>query len=136
MPQLVALDCSLTHVLQAPNTHPNTVKSWMDGLGLYVSLSIFIDKDHMLGQGPLHYFSKIKDCRVVMPENWVSNLNSHKKAGIICGVVTPKDNLWNDKTSLQTMKMSGRSWEKLNPGKNLNFAVKKVCIMYDVDLLT
>ena len=70
-------------------------------------------QDHMLGQGSLHYFSKIKDCRVVMPENWVSNLNSHKKAGIICGVVTPKDNLWNDKTPLQTMKIFGRSWEKL-----------------------
>ena len=30
VPQLVTLNCSLTHVLQAPNTHPNTVKSWMD----------------------------------------------------------------------------------------------------------
>ena len=48
--ELVALDFSLTHVLQMPNTKP--YHSWeLDGLGLYVRLSLIIDKI-MLAQAP------------------------------------------------------------------------------------
>lgn len=48
--ELVTLDFSLTHVLQMPNTTP--YHSWeLDGLGLYVRLSLIIDKI-MLAQAP------------------------------------------------------------------------------------
>ena len=48
--ELVTLDFSLTHVLQMPNTKP--YHSWeLDGLGLYVRLSLIIDKI-MLAQAP------------------------------------------------------------------------------------
>ena len=66
-PELVTLDCSFTHVLQAPNTQPYDSYN-LDGLGLHVRSSLLIDKT-MLGQAPLHCFSETKDCRVVMPEN-------------------------------------------------------------------
>ena len=66
-PELVTLDCSFTHVLQAPNTQPYQSLE-LDGLGLYVRSLLLIDKT-MLGQAPLHCFSETKDCRVVMPEN-------------------------------------------------------------------
>ena len=49
-----------------------------------------------------------------MPENWVSKLNSCT----VCGVVTPKDNVWNDKTPLQKNTL-------VDPGKKLHFAVKQ-----------
>ena len=48
--ELVTLDFSLTHVLQMPNTKP--YHSWeLDGIGLYLRLSIIIDKI-MLAQAP------------------------------------------------------------------------------------
>ena len=51
--------------------------------------SVFIGKT-MIGQALLHYFSKTKDYRVVMPENWVSKLNSHTGLGLYVGSPLPK----------------------------------------------
>ena len=116
----------------------------MDGLGLYVRLSLVINKTirlglyvrssllidkTMLGQAPLHYFSESKDCRVAMPENWVVKLNSHT-GRVICGVVTPKDLVWNDKTPMQNHE---NIWYIL--GKNLNFVVRKDVWCYIVDII-
>ena len=109
-PELVILDCGLTHVLQVPNTESYHSLE-LDGLGLYVRLlSLLIDKI-MLDRAPLQCFSETLDCRVVKPENWVSKLNSLRMSGVICGVVTPKDNVWSDKTPLQKkLEIFGRSW--------------------------
>ena len=40
------------------------------------------------------------------------------RAGVICGVVTPKDNAQNDETPLQKHILA-------DPGKKLHFAVKE-----------
>ena len=40
------------------------------------------------------------------------------KTGVICGVVTPKDNAQNDETPLQNYIL-------VDPGKKLHFAVKE-----------
>ena len=61
----------------------------MDGLGLCVRSSVLIDKT-MLGQAPLHFFSETKDCRVVMPENWGSELSSRTGVGLYVGPSHPK----------------------------------------------
>ena len=54
--ELLTLGCSLIHVLQAPHTHPYQNQE-LDGLGLYVMLSLLIDK-MMLGLTPLHCLSE------------------------------------------------------------------------------
>ena len=86
----------------------------MNGLGLYVRSSLLIGKT-MLGQAPLHCFSKTKDCRDVIPENSVSKLNSHTGLGLPVGPSHPK--------TMSEMTKSPCKTE--NHGKNLNFAVKK-----------
>ena len=52
-----------------------------------------------------------------MPENWINNLNPYR-TGVICGVVTTKENVLNEKTPLQKHENI-----LLDPGKKLNFAV-------------
>ena len=66
----------------------------MDGLGLYVRSSLLIDKT-TFGQASLHCFSETKDCRVIIPENWVSKLNSGTGLGLYVG-----SSLLIDKTTL------------------------------------
>ena len=87
-----------------------TVKSWMGS-------SLLISKT-MLDRAPLQCFSETKNYRVARPESWVSNSIPIQDWGymwdrhtqqtqfpyrteVICGVVTPKDNIWNDKNLLQ-----------------------------------
>ena len=73
----------------------------------------------MLGQAPLHCFSETKDCRVVMPENWKSKLNSRTGLGLYVGSSHPKTMSEMTKPPCKTMTIFGRSW------KNLNFPIKK-----------
>ena len=128
MPELVTLDCSLTQVLQVSNTQPyHSYK--LDGLGICVRSSLIIDKT-MLGQASLHCFSKTKDCKVVMPENWVSKLNSRTGLGLYVGSSHPKTLSEMTKPTCKTMETFGRSWEK-----NLNFAVKKDVWCSIVDII-
>ena len=128
VPELVTLDCSLTHVLQVPNPQPYHSLE-LDGLGLYVRSSLLIEKN-MLGQAPLHYFSKTKNCRVVMPENWVSKLISHTGLWLYVGPSHPDTLSEMTKTPCKTMKIFGRSW-----GKNLKFPVKKDVWCSTVDII-
>ena len=55
------------HMLQVANTQPYHNKE-LDGVGLFVSLSLLIDKT-MHELAPLHFFSETKNCRVVKPEH-------------------------------------------------------------------
>ena len=104
-PEHMTLACDLTHVLQVPNTeHYHTYE--LDGLGLYVRSSLLIDKT-TLGQAPLHCFSEIKDCRVVMPENRVSKLSSPTGLGLYVGLSHPKAMSEMTKTPWKTMKIFG-----------------------------
>ena len=110
VPELVTVDSSLKHVLQGINTQPYHIKEF-DGLGLYVRLSLFIDKT-MLGQDPLHCFSKTKKCRVVIPEIWVSKPSSCTGLGLYLGSPDPKAMFEMTKPCCKTMNIFCRPWDK------------------------
>ena len=82
-------------------------------MGLCVRLSILIDKT-VIGQAPLHCFSKTQDCRVAMPENWVSKLNSCTELGLYVGSSHPKtmSEMTNPPPPL-AKRYSSRYWKKV-----------------------
>ena len=94
----------------------------MDGLGLYVRSSLLIDKI-MFDWAPLQCLSKTKDCRVVKPENWVSELNSRTGLGLYLGSSHPKTMSEMTKTPLQKKKKTSKFL--VDSGKHSNFSVKK-----------
>ena len=123
--ELVTLDCSLTHVLQPPKTQP--YHSWeLDELGLYAR-SLLLINNIMLSstilcmiKSPCYCFSKSKNCRDVMPENWKSKLNTH--TGLTLLYVGPS----HSKTMPEITKRRCKTMKiLLDPRKNLSFAVKK-----------
>ena len=94
--ELLTLDCSLIHVLQAPHTHLYHNQE-LDGLGLYVMSSLLIDK-MMLGLTPCIASLKLQGCRA-----WKLRYQTQfpSRTGVLFGMVTPKHNALNDKNPLQ-----------------------------------
>ena len=102
VPKLVTLDCSLTHVLQTPNTQPYHSDSWLTGVICEVVKPQRPDQDW---EAPLQCFSwKLGSCRGVNSWRWVSKFNLPTWTGIMCEVVTPKDNVKKNKTHLHLFK--------------------------------
>ena len=95
-PELVILDCSQM-CYRHQTLSFTTVKSWMTGVICEVVPPHRQEKT-MLGQATLQCFSKTKDSRVLMPENWVRKFNYHSGLGLYVGPTIPKTIAWNDKT--------------------------------------
>ena len=99
VPEIVTLDCSLTHVIQVPKTQPYPSYSWLTGVICEVINPQRPDQDW---QAPLQCFSwKLGPCRGV--DSW--RLNEQTESlyidwGNICEVIKPKDNVTLKKASL------------------------------------
>ena len=107
--KLVTLDCSLAHVLQAPNTQP--YHSWylIGWCYMWGHQSQRPDQDW---QAPLQCFSwKLASCRDV--NSWRSSkLNPPTRTAVICGVATPKEILRKTKPACTNLTMLNFSCKK------------------------
>ena len=121
LPSRKDMDCSLTHVLQAPDTQLCQLRV---GWTKVISAVATPHRQDHVWSSPLPLLLRTKDSRVVKLENCVSKLNFCTGLGLCVGSSHPKTMSEVTKLPCKTMKIFGRSWG------TFKLSCKKGCMMY------